>query len=707
MDQISAWEGIDSNQLYYYTVNGADGSGVNLDITAPGNFDAANPDGGNFRKVSNDSLHARIENVEVNYIYDGVFRGQTNIASVSLGEKFRGVGDYAFAGSGINSLSFSNGLEIIGEHAFEDCIMLQTVTLAENSLLGAIGAYAFKGCSALTSFKMPWSVTTVGNSAFEGCERLTSIDLCSEGQDATGTHSTLLRDLGRDVFKNCKALKTITFPDNCLDVYISIFQGCASLESICARNSNMDVLDDTPYYGFDDFKTMLGSDTGFYFEGIANSKLHNTCKDKCFAFSYIGDSREQFRQQDRYEITLPNDVGTDTFVINRAGTLLSYGYTGSGLKNIAIPRKIGPSEIVAIESGVFRDCCNLREVTIPEKVAQIGSSAFQGCHNLEWVTFTSDNVTIGDNAFTTQVVGAHQTGLDPTACSGKVEVSNGEPAKKLHFLGNISPESGSFGYAMSPRGKYSDDGTQSDSYIIYCSGLPQNLEVEYNPATGMSELVRFPSLKDLHTSIYDKDSYAYLEDDYATRAFTAVGDYLAGNSLVGDQQRIIDSALKIEVPNGIQSIKPGLFKDKDKENSEYISANNSNQTLEMTATVYSLVAIESGEEDENAYGGIKNGTGTFAGCEHLTGVDLVETTTATAIKDHAFQNCTHLKDVGISPMVSEIGICPFYNCKYVDDAGSIVGLSDINFKNSPYFVCDNSIIYALGQEEEGEGLEPQ
>ena len=691
LNQISAWKDIDSNQLYYYNVSGADGSGVNLDIKAPGNFDPNKPDEGNFKKVSNDSLHARIENVAVNYIYDNVFEGQTNIASVSFGPEFRGVGEYAFAGSGINSLTFSNGLEIIGENAFEDCIMLQTVTFAENSLLGAIGARAFKGCSALTDFKIPWSVSVIGDSAFEGCERLASIDLCSEGVDETGTHSTLLRYLGQDVFKNCKALKSVTFPDNCLDVYISLFQGCALLESITMRNSQMDILDDAPYFGFADFKAMLGADTGFYFEGIANSKLHETCKRECFPFSYIGDSTQNFGQQDRFEITLTNGSGTDTFVINRAGMLLKYGYTGVDTRNISIPAKIGPSEIVAIDSGVFKDCCNLEQVTIPEKVAQIGASAFQGCHNLEWVTFTSDNVVIGDNAFTTQVVGTHQK--EPYNCPGKVEVNSGDPVKKLHFLGNISPESGSYSYAMSSKGKYSDDGFQNANYIIYCSGLPQNLEVVYNPNTSMSELVKFPSLKDFYTSQYNKDSYAYLEADYTTAAYEAVGAYMGGGSLVGAQQTIIDSALKIEVPNAVQSIKPGLFKEKDEENFDFLSGNNSSATLEMSATVYSLATIESGEEDEAAYGGIKDGTGTFAGCKHLVSVDMVETDTVTAIKAHAFQNCESLREVGISPTVSEIGICPFYNCGK---------LSDVNFKNSPYFVCERAIIYALGEAAEGE-----
>ena len=69
---------------------------------------------------------------------------------------------------------------------------------------------------------LPVSVTTIGDLAFESCERLTKIDLCSEEQNESGTVSNLLTTLGMDVFKNCKALESITFPDHCAaQVYVS------------------------------------------------------------------------------------------------------------------------------------------------------------------------------------------------------------------------------------------------------------------------------------------------------------------------------------------------------------------------------------------------------------------------------------------------------------------------------------------------------
>lgn len=671
-----------------------------------------------FKKVGGNQTYARIANVTVNYISDqywdgskwqsvtsanptkGVFAEAGNIVELTVGDNFNGVGAYAFYGcTSLESIKFNNGLSAIGEGAFSNCSNLKGIELPLSCNLTAIGVKAFEACTQLTSFTLPVNVTQIGDYAFDGCERLKTVDLCSEGATAAGETSNRLRQVGAFAFRNCKALESLTFSDSCpAQIDLSCFDGCTSLKSICARNPQMNFMGD--YTGF---KTMLGGDsTDFYFEGIAGSALHKMCREQQFAFSYIYDSTGGFGQQNRYELTLGDGgQGTDTFVVNRDGELLSYSYTGEE-KNLTIPSKIGPYNIVSVSNGVFQDHCNLEQVTIPATVTSIKSGAFKGCHNLEWVTFASENVAIEGDAFATQSVGTHQTASHngPYVCGGSVESdSEGFPKAKLHFVGSISPTSGAFNHAMSGNGKYSNT-LQHDSYIIYCSGLPQNLEVEYNPDTHMSELVRFPSLKELSTSHYNSLEYAYLGDDYAKTAEEAVNAYLGGgSSLVGEQQRIIDSALKIEVPNGIQSIKPGLFKEKDKANSEYLTEQGSNTLLEMSATVYSLAAIESGEEaeDETTYGGIKDGTGTFAGCIHLVGVDLVETDTATVIEDHAFQNCKMLTDVAISPKVSEIGICPFYNCSK---------LSTINFKNSPYYACDNSIIYALGNAE-GEGEKPR
>ena len=56
--------------------------------------------------------------------------------------------------------------------------------------------------------------------------------------------------------------------------------------------------------------------------------------------------------------------------------------------------------ITKIDDNVFRDCANLKTVTIPDTVTEIGNSAFEGCISLEKINIPDSVIKIGDRAFT-------------------------------------------------------------------------------------------------------------------------------------------------------------------------------------------------------------------------------------------------------------------------------------------------------------------
>lgn len=713
----------------------------------------ANPSDGHtpkYKRVGGDSNYRPITNASIKYISHqfittqngkwvyvdgsevtetnkekGVFAGYNNIKTLKVSDQLKGIGDYAFYNSGITEIKVENGLQYIGRGAFENCLSLTTVNFDVTCSLPMLGAYAFRNCQALTSFVLPSGVTKIGDFAFEGCHSITNIDLCS------GKNVSPLKTLGRGVFKDCRLLETLIFPNNCDDtIYVSSFQGCNNLKWISTRNRQITFKDEPGFFSFSDFKNMVGEE--FYFEGIGDyttdkidfseltdwdSMVHKMAWEECFAFRYLrfvssGEGQEGiYERQDHFELTVkdPSDTtgqAKNTFVVNQSNELEKHT-PSKGVKTLDIPKKIGPHSIATINAGVFQNWCGLEKVTIPATVATVRTNAFSGCHNLEHVIFESGNITLEPDSFRTQVWTGGDHDKNNYNCGGVESSGNGSPVKKLHFTGPISPSSAPFNYAMSSAGRYNDP-SQQESYIVYFSGEPKNLQVEYDPtavnpntgARGMSVLTDFPSLGSLASGKYNSSDYAYLSDDYASVAQAAVAAYASGGSLTEVQREMIDSALKVEIPDGVQAIKEGLFYDRGKENAGAAGSASCN----MTVTAESILQVETGREltggsvssgnsgdgaDPDRVTGIQEGTGTFANCEYLSSVTLNNTeSNPLTIGDHAFWGCKKLTGASMAN-VDEMGVRPFAGCEE---------LSNVNFQNSSKFVCDNSIIFGLGSD---------
>ena len=91
----------------------------------------------------------------------------------------------------------------IGDHAFEWCTSLTSVTFAKGSQLTSIGDGAFLECPSLTSIEIPASVTSIGDDAFEWCTSLTSVTFAEGSQ---------LTSIGDGAFSWCESLTSIEIP---------------------------------------------------------------------------------------------------------------------------------------------------------------------------------------------------------------------------------------------------------------------------------------------------------------------------------------------------------------------------------------------------------------------------------------------------------------------------------------------------------------
>ena len=151
----------------------------------------------------------------------------------------KSIGESAFEGSGITSVNVTcdpDG-DMIGAYAFKDCKDLES---AEFRNMPNVSDGMFDGCMKLSTFTMDMVVQSVGARAFAGCSSLAMdviIENCTVviGESAfegSGITSVNLTDHGVDfmlsdsVFKDCKALKLIVWPETLTTIPNYTFEGC-------------------------------------------------------------------------------------------------------------------------------------------------------------------------------------------------------------------------------------------------------------------------------------------------------------------------------------------------------------------------------------------------------------------------------------------------------------------------------------------------
>ncbi len=137
------------------------------------------------------------------------FNGLAGV-EVVLGDNVSKIGEYAFAGSSIESITIPAKVTSVEEGAFSDCGRLKTVEFAENSALTAIKAKAFYG-TKVKSFVLPETVETIGEYAFASVTGDTSLTPTNESLIESVVLSKNLTEIGEGAFSNCKKLTTVDF----------------------------------------------------------------------------------------------------------------------------------------------------------------------------------------------------------------------------------------------------------------------------------------------------------------------------------------------------------------------------------------------------------------------------------------------------------------------------------------------------------------
>ena len=310
------------------------------------------------------------------------------------------IGDNAFDDNYITSFSLPYTITTIGTRAFCNSRSVTSITIPYG--VTTIEDQAFHGCRKATNIEIPTSVTSIGYGAFGYCEELTSITI-PEGVET----------LKRFTFQYCTKLKTVIFPKSLTAMDTSIFSSCNNISSITVKSTTSPTptgttlggaLSGVPkscvltypkgcyesYASWAEYITVPLTDfsvDGFYYNVLSE-------EDMTVEVTFQGEKYNSYADEYTGDIVIPQTVtyADKTFTVTAIGESAFCGC--ENITSIQLP-----STIKEIKEYGVNYCTKLTSINLPEGLTTIGPRAFRICTSLTSLEIPSSVTSIGEDAF--------------------------------------------------------------------------------------------------------------------------------------------------------------------------------------------------------------------------------------------------------------------------------------------------------------------
>ena len=321
--------------------------------------------------------------------YNNTYSGSISVPDVLT--NYRGyfvtkIGENAFAGSAVTSVSMPEGITSIGQYAFSGCQNLESVTLPES--LTTLGSEAFMLCKSLKTIKIPSGVTAIPDCCFNHCLSLESVTI-PEG----------VTTIGDGAFVGCN-LKELTLPSTVTMIESGAFLSNNRCQSITCNATTPPNLGENVfgYNASTTVKVPLQSIAAYrQAEGWKNFTNYYGGEVIADGITYRIDENDAMVAAAEATLTEANIPSSVEFEGNQYPVIKINDEVFSGNTNLTSVTL--PESLTTLGDRAFWSCTNLESVKIPNTVTSIKHSAFQYCCNLESIIIPSSVNSIGISAF--------------------------------------------------------------------------------------------------------------------------------------------------------------------------------------------------------------------------------------------------------------------------------------------------------------------
>ena len=335
--------------------------------------------------------------VQSGHITSGAFYGCSNVECIVIGEDVVGIGERAFYQCvNLDSIEYIGlpPIGAVGAYAFAGCSKLQTISIPQG--VKTIGDYAFAGCSKLKTIIIPNSVESMGRALMFGCSSLEELHIPFVGNRANiNANSEKQYPLGylfgMESYEGCEKINQKYYRDGPTILTTGEFYIPSTLDKVVIDGGYL------PVGALNDCGNLKTIILGNRVTGIAAGVLNGCGNLEELVLPFVGNRKIESADV-AYQYPLGYLFGT-AFYLNSI-SIQQYFYEESldtkSSYNYIIPASLKDVTINGgyITSGAFYGCINIARLEIADGVVGVAEGALFGCSSIKELelNFVGDRV---------------------------------------------------------------------------------------------------------------------------------------------------------------------------------------------------------------------------------------------------------------------------------------------------------------------------